>query len=135
MNEKKISKLDFVPKLKILIIEDEACLSQMYSSKLKLNGFETIVCQDGESGLLLSQKEKPDLILLDIILPKLDGFFVLKSLKEDLKIKDIPIVLLTNLSQKNDIEKGLKLGAIDYLVKAQLTPQEVIEKIKKILKL
>lgn len=120
-------------KLKILIIEDTVSFSQMYVSKLESCGFEALVCQDGEKGFSVGCKEKPDLILLDIILPKLDGFAVLRLLKENSQTKNIPVILLTCLSQKSDIEKGLKLGAEDYLIKDQFSPQEVINKIKKIL--
>ncbi len=88
---------------------------------------------DGEEGLRKVKEKKPDLILLDLILPKVHGFDVLKQLKEDPETKDIPIIVLTNLEGTGDIEKALELGATTYLVKASYTLEEVIEKIKKAL--
>lgn len=121
-------------KPKILIVEDDPFLSSMYTTKLEKSGYETVACEDGARGLELVESEKPDLILLDILLPKMSGFDVLKRLKKDPKLKDIPVILLTNLEQKPDVDEGLKLGAVDYLIKAHFTPQEVILKIKKALK-
>ncbi len=121
-------------KTKILIIEDEEMLVNMYESKFLTEGFQVLKALNGEDGLALALKEKPDLILLDIILPKMDGFLVLKSLKEEASTKNIPIILLTNLGQDEDINKGKAMGADDYLVKANLTPSEVVEKVKEILK-
>jgi len=121
-------------KTKILIIEDEEMLVNMYESKFLTEGFQVLKAFNGEDGLALALKEKPDLILLDIILPKMDGFLVLKSLKEETPTKNIPIILLTNLGQDEDINKGKAMGANDYLVKANLTPSEVVEKVKEILK-
>ena len=88
---------------------------------------------DGEAGLKMVAEEKPELILLDIIMPKLDGFSVLKRLKANEATKDIPVVLLTNLGQNEDVDKGQKLGAVGYLVKANLTPSEVVKKVKEFL--
>lgn len=118
-------------KLKILLVEDDSFLAEMYATKLNLEGFEVFMAADGEKGLRLAQKELPNVILLDILLPKLDGFIVLERLKKDAKTKDIPVILLTNLSQKEDVERGLEAGAVDYLIKAHFMPSEVIEKIKK----
>lgn len=121
-------------KAKILIIEDEEVLVNMYESKFISENYQVIKANNGEDGYLLTQKEKPDIILLDVILPKMDGFMVLNKIKQDLGIKDIPVILLTNLGQDEDIKKGKKMGAVDYLVKANLTPSEVVDKIKEILK-
>lgn len=121
-------------KAKILIIEDEEVLVNMYESKFISENYLVFKANNGEDGYLLAQKEKPDIILLDVILPKMDGFMVLSKIKEDQAIKDIPVVLLTNLGQDEDITKGKKMGAIDYLVKANLTPSEVVDKIKEVLK-
>ena len=120
-------------KKNILLIEDEEMLASMYETKFTNEGYEIHKALDGESGLKLAAEHQPDLILLDIIMPKLDGFSVLKKIKEDPKLKNVPVVLLTNLGQDEDIEKGNKLGAAGYLVKANLTPGEVIEKIKQYL--
>ncbi len=121
-------------KTKILIIEDDPFLSSMYITKLEKSGYETLACEDGQKGWELVQEEKPDLVLLDILLPKMSGFEVLKRMRASSKLKDIPVILLTNLGQKSDIDEGLKLGAVDYLIKAHFTPTEVVKKIEKALK-
>jgi len=120
-------------KTNILIVEDDKFLAGMYVTKLDLEGFTVSLANDGEKGLKLATEEKPDVILLDIILPKMSGFDVLKDLKDDPQTKDIPVVLLTNLGQRDDVQKGLDLGAVDYLIKAHFMPSEVVEKIKKII--
>ncbi|KKT00861.1 MAG: hypothetical protein UV78_C0074G0005 [Parcubacteria group bacterium GW2011_GWA2_43_17] len=89
---------------------------------------------DGETGLELMKTHKPDLVLLDIIMPKLDGFSVLKKIKEDPATKNVPVILLTNLGQDEDVKKGNNLGAAGYLVKANLTPAQVVDKVKEYLK-
>ena len=118
-------------KLKIILVEDDPFLASMYVSKLETANYEIMSEEDGKKGYELIAKEKPDLVLLDILLPGMDGFEVLKKLKDNEELKNIPVILLTNLGQKNDVEKGLDLGADDYLIKAHVTPSEVIEKIKK----
>lgn len=122
-------------KAKVLIVDDDAFLSGIYATKLELEGFEVASARDGEEGLKLAAKDKPDLILLDVLMPKLDGFEVLKRLKADDAVKDIPVIMLTNLGQKEDIEKGMRDGAVDYLIKAHFVPAEAVEKIKKVLNL
>jgi len=118
---------------KILIIEDDPFLSEMYAAKLNQNDFQTEVATDGKSGLAKIKADKPDLVLLDIVLPKMDGFEILKAIKGDPKFKDVPIVLLTNLGQKSEVEKGLSLGADEYIIKAHFTPTAVVAKVKEIL--
>jgi len=120
-------------KPKILIIEDDGFLLQMYSAKLEMEGYEVISAQDGQKGLKIALKERPDLIILDLKLPELDGFQVLQKIKKNKKTSEIPVLILTNLSQKQDIDQCLDLGAVDYLIKAHFVPSEVIERIKKIL--
>lgn len=120
-------------KIRILLVEDDEFLAGMYVAKLDLEDFTVSHANDGEKGLKLAMEEKPDIILLDIILPKMSGFDVLKDLKVDPQTKDIPVVLLTNLGQRDDVQKGLDLGAADYLIKAHFMPSEVVEKIKKII--
>lgn len=120
-------------KKKILLIEDDSFLISMYTTKFELENFEVVAAEDGEKGLGLAVKEKPDIILLDILLPKMNGFEVLKELKNNKETSPIPVILLTNLSQKNEIEQGLALGAQDYLIKAHFMPSEVMDKIKKVL--
>jgi len=123
------------PKVKVLIVDDDAFLSGIYATKLELDGFSVVTARDGEEGLKAAFKEKPDLILCDVLMPKLDGFEVLKRLKADAQTKDIPVIMLTNLGQKEDVEKGLEEGATDYLIKAHFVPAEAVAKIRKVLKL
>jgi len=118
---------------KILIIEDDPFLSEMYAAKFIENNFETEVASDGKLGLVKIEEFRPDLVLLDIVLPKMDGFEVLKKIKEKEELREIPIVLLTNLGQKNEVEKGLALGAQEYIIKAHFTPTAVVTKVKEIL--
>lgn len=118
-------------KTRILLIEDEEMLANMYEVKFKNEGFELEKALDGSDGLAKAKANKPDFILLDIIMPKMDGFSVLKSLKEDETTKDVPVMLLTNLGQEEDIKKGQELGAVGYLVKANITPSEVVAEVKK----
>jgi len=119
---------------KILIIEDDKFLRELISRKLSDEGFDVIEAIDGEEGIKKIKAENPDLILLDLILPGIDGFEVLSKTKENLNSASIPVIILSNLGQKEEVEKGLKLGAADYLIKAHFTPGEIIEKIKTILK-
>jgi len=118
-------------KKKLLIIEDDNFLAGLYTTKFELEGYEVIACDDGEKGLKTAKEKMPDVILLDILLPSKDGFEVLKELKREAGTKKIPVILLTNLSQKNDIQKGLDLGAVDYLIKSEFMPSEVIIKVNK----
>lgn len=117
-------------KSQVLIVEDDTFLLSMYSTKFDKEGFEVSVAEDGEKGLKKATSGKPDIILLDIMLPKMDGFEVLKQLKSQKETQNIPVLLLTNLSQQDDTRKGLDLGAEDYLVKAHFMPSEVVEKVK-----
>lgn len=117
----------------ILLIEDDAFLANIYKTKFDMEGFKVSVSEDGESGVEDAKRKHPDLILLDVLLPKLDGFTVLKKLKADTALKDIPVILLTNLGQKDDVDKGLELGAEDYLIKAHFKPSETVEKVKSVL--
>jgi DNA-binding response OmpR family regulator len=118
---------------KILIIEDDPFLSEMYAAKFSQSGFEAEVAADGKEGIAKIKDKQPDLILLDIVLPKMDGFEILKKIKEDPKLKEIPVILLTNLGQKSEVEKGLALGADEYIIKAHFTPTAVVAKVKEIL--
>lgn len=118
---------------KVLIIEDDPFLIDLYLSKFSGEGFNVSVANDGETGLKKIQEEKPEIIILDVILPGMDGFAILKKIKEDKELKDIPVVLLTNIGQKEEIEKGLQMGASQYLIKAHHSPAEVTEIVKKIL--
>ncbi len=119
---------------KILLIEDDEILRDLCVTKLRKEGFDVTTAIDGQEGLRKIEKEKPALILLDIILPGIDGFEVLKQMRASKQIARIPVILLTNLGQETDIQKGEALGAQDYLVKANFTTEEIIGKIKKALK-
>ena len=118
---------------KILFIEDEAALQEALGSFLRQSGYEVISALDGEIGLRLAESEQPDLILLDIVLPKFGGFEVLERLKKNDKVKEIPVIILTNMENMEDINKAIELGAKTYLVKTQYELKEVIDKIKKII--
>lgn len=115
---------------KILFIEDESALQKTIGDILIQEGYEIISALDGAAGLRMAEEKKPDLILLDLILPKMHGFEVLKALKESLATKNIPVIILTNLEEIKDVEEALKLGATTYLVKSQYSLDEVVEKIK-----
>lgn len=119
---------------KILIIEDDKFLRKLIVRKLLEENFDTVEAIEGEEGIKKIKEEKPDLVLLDLILPGMDGFEVLTQAKEDPKTSSIPVIILSNLGQKDDIERGLKLGAVDFLIKAHFTPGEIITKIKNVLK-
>lgn len=115
---------------KILIVEDDKFLRELIAQKLIREDYQVSQAVDGEEGIKKIKEEKPDLILLDLILPGIDGFEVLARIKEDPILAQTPVIILSNLGQKEDVEKGLKMGAVDYLIKAHFTPGEIIEKIK-----
>jgi len=115
----------------ILFIEDESALQKTFGEVLKQEGYEMISALDGEIGLRLAEAKKPDLILLDLILPKIHGFDVLKKLKQAEGTKHISVIVLTNLEGMRDVDMALELGATTYLIKAQYSLEEVVEKIKK----
>jgi len=117
---------------KILIVEDEEFLSDMYKIKFEQAGYEAIIAHDGEEGLGLAKKERPDLMLLDLILPKLDGFKVLAKLRQEPKTKKIKVFILSNLGQSDEVSRGMKSGADGYFIKANLTPSQLLEKINSI---
>lgn len=117
----------------ILFIEDEPVLQKAVGEIVRKEGYEMVSALDGELGIKLAKEKKPDLILLDLILPKRDGFEVLNNLKSDEETKSIPIIVLTNLGEMENIEKAIELGATTYLIKSDYTLKEIIEKIKKTL--
>jgi len=132
----------------ILLIEDDPFLIDIYTTKLKEEGFSIEVATGGEEGLRKLREKKFDLLVLDIVLPKIDGWEILEKLKTELPkeakvkmrtkfsspIKNLKIIILSNLGQKEEVEKGLRLGAEKYLIKAHYTPTEVVEEIKQVLK-
>lgn len=121
-----------MPTKKILIIEDEEFLSEMYKIKFEQEGYEAIVADNGPDGIEAAKKEKPDLILLDLLLPKMDGYEVLKKLKLDKDTKNIKVYILSNLGQNGEINKGFADGADGYLIKANLTPSQLVRNVEKI---
>ncbi len=121
-------------KAKILIVEDDIPLRDMYKTRLKYEGYEVSVASDGEEALEKAVKEQPDVILLDIMMPKVSGFDVLDILKNTKTTRNIPVIIMTVLEQESNKVKGLVAGAEDYLIKSQSMPQDVINKIKEVLK-
>ncbi len=122
-------------KKKIMIVEDDYFVMDIYNMKLTQEGFEVIGAKDGAEALkkLKEDGASPDLILLDILMPYINGLEVLTEIKKIERIKEVPVVLLSNLSQKVEIEEGMKLGAKGYIIKSHFTPSEVLEKIKSFL--
>jgi DNA-binding response OmpR family regulator len=115
---------------KILLAEDDAFISRAYRDGLGRAGFDIVYAADGVEALKKIREDIPDLVLLDIIMPFKNGFEVLAEIKGDAKLKDIPVIILSNLGQESDIEKGRSLGAADYFIKANYSLREVIEKVK-----
>lgn len=120
-------------KSKVLLVEDDEMLHTMYTQKFRKEGYEVVSAYNGLEGIKMAEEETPDIILLDIIMPKMDGFVALKKMKKNDDTKEIPVILLTNLGQEEDIRKGRELGATDYFIKANHTPQEVVDKVKDVL--
>jgi DNA-binding response OmpR family regulator len=118
---------------KILFIEDEAAIQKTLGESLRKKGYEVKSALDGEIGLRLAKSENPDLILLDLILPKKHGLEVLEGLRQDKRTKDVPVIILTNLENVGEVEKAIELGATTYLIKANYSLEEVIEKVQKAL--
>lgn len=118
----------------IMVVEDDIFVMDIYRTKLTQSGFNVISAKDGLEAMKKLQEEKqiPDLILLDILMPYLGGLEVLEKISKDDELKSIPVILLTNLSQKREIDKGIELGAKDFLIKSHFTPSEVLEKINDI---
>lgn len=118
---------------KILLVEDDPFLIDIYGTKFKESGFELEIVSDGSEVISKAKEMKPDVVVLDIVLPQMDGWEVLKGLREEESLKDLKIIILSNLGQKEEVEKGIAMGAISYLIKAHYTPSEVVEEIKKII--
>lgn len=121
-------------KILLLIVEDELSLAEMYAEKLKIEGFDVDVAHDGLEGFEKMSLEHPDLVIMDIMMPNLNGLEALKLAKQDPGIKRIPVIMLTNLAGTADLKTALEKGAVGYIVKSDLTPGEVVDKIKMILK-
>lgn len=120
-----------LPMKKIVIIEDEAALLELYATRFRQEGYEVVTAGTGSEGYDLICATTPDLILLDIILPRIDGYQVLQQLKDTATTRAIPVIIFSNLSQREEIEKGLRLGAQDFIVKTKVTPTELAEHVAK----
>lgn len=111
--------------VRVLLIEDDRAVSEMYRFKLEQDGYEVTVASDGETGLELARRSPPDLLFLDIRLPNMDGFAVLEALRADPVTEGLPVVILSNFGERELIDRGYKLGILEYLIKSQATPAEV----------
>lgn len=120
-------------KKNILLAEDDPFLIDIYATRLG-EDFDVKVSRNGEEALKMAKEKIPDLILLDIVLPQMDGWQVLTEIRKDKKLEKIPVIVLSNLGQRTEIDKGFSLGVTKYLIKAHFTPSEVVDEIKKILK-
>ena len=118
---------------KVLIVEDDKFLAKMLGRMLESHQYETILASNGKEGLLKASSDQPNLILLDIMLPDIDGFDLLETIKNNEKTKKIPVIIISNLGQPEDIQQGRSLGAKDYLVKSDLSLDEVVKKVRKYL--
>jgi len=116
---------------KILIMEDERILRELLEKKLQEKNYEVITASDGEEGFMKLKNEKPDLILLDIIMPKMSGFEVLEKTQKDAQMSKIPVIIVSNSGQPVEISRAIELGVKDYLIKTEFDPQEVIQKVQK----
>jgi len=114
----------------ILIVEDDASLSKMYALKFKNEGFRVLVANDGAAGLAMAAGEHPSLILLDMMLPKYSGIEFLEQLQQHAESLKVPILALSNLTEKQEMDRAMKLGVKEYLAKAMFTPEEVVGKVK-----
>jgi len=117
---------------KVLIIEDDASFRRVYHDMLETAGYHVLVAENGKIGWDLAKAEKPNLIILDLVLPGLHGFEVLKNIRDDSETKDIPVLITTALGEQSDIKKGLELGATDYMVMGFFTPREILAKIRSV---
>ena len=118
---------------KVLIVEDDVMLNKIYQAKLGMLGYTVFAAYDGEEGIKKMGESVPDIVLLDLMLPKKNGFEVLEVVKRDIKLNRIPVIILSNLGQGDDIERGKALGADDFLVKSNIKLETVIEKVEQIL--
>ncbi|MBU1118399.1 response regulator [Patescibacteria group bacterium] len=120
--------------MKVLIIDDDTFVRTVYNSLLTEEGYEVLQAADGEEGFKELRKSKPDIVLLDMILPKMTGFDVLEKKRKNASIKSIPVIVISDLGQKNDIDRAKKLGARMYLPKGEYSPNEIVTEINKLTK-
>lgn len=116
---------------KVLVVEDEELIADLLQRKLQKQGYYAFVARDGEEGLERIKAERPDLVLLDILLPRLNGFEVLHEMKKDEELKKIPVIIISNSGQSSEIDKAKEIGVRDWLIKTEFDPEEVVEKVKK----
>ena len=118
---------------KILIVEDDIMLNKIYQTKLSLLGYQVLAAYDGEEGLAMMRAHQPHLVLLDLMLPKKNGFEILEAAKQDMTISRIPVIILSNLGKEADLQRSMELGAADFLVKSNVKLETVVDKIRIIL--
>lgn len=116
--------------MKVLLVEDDKFLRTVLEKKLLNEGLEVVVAEDGEEAIQKLVQERPDIILLDIVLPKRSGFSVIEEVRKDPEFRSLPIIVLSNLGQQEDVEKGLSLGAVEYFVKAKISLDDLLKKVK-----
>lgn len=119
--------------IKILVVDDDSFILDMYVIKFKEQGFQIETAMDGKIALEKIETTKPDIVLLDIVMPKMDGFDVMRKIKENKIPRTFKVLFLTNFGQKEDVERGMSLGADGYIIKAHFTPSEVADKVKELL--
>ena len=117
----------------ILIVEDDEFFSGLVAQKLNQGGFDVLIARSGQQAFEIIEEKKPALMILDLMMPEMDGFEVISKIKQDEKTKDIPIVVLSNLGQREEVDKAMSLGADDFLIKVNFTLDEIVEKIKEML--
>lgn len=118
---------------KVLIVEDDVFMARMYLKIFSHENYEVTVASNGEDGLMKARENKPDVILLDIMMPKMNGFQVLETIKSDSKLANTPVIMLTNLAGDQDIEEARKIGAADYIVKSNYSPSQILDIVKKVI--
>ena len=115
---------------RILIVEDDPALSGVYITKFEKEGFAVRHASNGEEAIAMAEEQRPDAVLLDLMLPKLDGYQVLQKLKENAELQMVPVIVLSNLSKEEDAKKAIELGAVEYLVKIYNLPSDVVAKVR-----
>lgn len=128
--EKEIQSTEMNGRKLVLVVEDDTFLADVHKNKMAKEGFEVVIVSNGQEALKFLEKRKPDIILLDLIMPIMDGFETLKNIKENPKTKDIKVVILSNLSQEEDKQRLIDMGVSDYIVKANVSFREIVEKVK-----
>lgn len=121
------------PKTRILLVEDDTFLIKIYKDKFELEGFELLIAEDGESGLKMATEEDVSLVILDLMIPKISGVDLLEQLRQTPKGINLPVVVLTNLTEQASQQKVKKLGVSEFIIKADLTPGQLVERVKKVL--